>query len=114
MEISYLAEGPIEICYLGIGGDQHSPSSAGNHSRGLSRGLRRHGKEWRKDQGHMHEEQVGGQDSREGSSRGYRSASYIPEQELHERKEQEMECPCSQVRKLELEIRGRHQRRNLQ
>ena len=93
------------------GGDRHSSSSAGSQSRGSSQGLRRHEREQRRDQDHRHEKQVG-QDSGEGSSQGYRLASYITEQEFHERRDQEMECLCMQVRELELEVQRRRRRRN--
>ena len=50
--------------------------------------------------------------SREGSSQMYRSASEIPEQEHHDRKDQELERLHRLVRDLELEVWGRHRRRN--
>ena len=60
----------------------------------------------------MDEEQVVRLDSGEGSSQGYRSASYIPKQVIHEGRNQEMKHLRRLVRELELEVWGRRRRGN--
>ena len=52
----------------------------------------------------MDEEQVVRLDSGEGSSQGYRSASYIPKQVILEGRDQELERLRRQVKELELEV----------
>lgn len=56
----------------------------------------------------MHEEQVKGEDSGEGSLQGYRSASYIPEQVIKGRNV----SWSTYAGKSELEVQGRRRKRN--
>ena len=49
---------------------------------------------------------------REGLLQTYRSAFEVPEQEQRDRRDQKLEHLCRLVRDLELEVQGRHQRRN--
>ena len=51
-------------------------------------------------------------DSDKGSSQGKRLVSYIPEHSYHSERDQEIENLQKQVKELELEIRGRHRRRD--
>ena len=86
--------------------------SRGNRSRISSRGLRRLERERKKEQDHMqdgHETRV---DLDEATSQGERSVSYILEHSYHSERDQEIENLQKQVKELELEIRGRHRRRD--
>lgn len=88
--------------------DRHSMSSADSWSRGSRWRERRQ----KMGQDYRHEEQVERPVSWKGSSLMYRSASYILKQELYERRDKELERLCKQVRDLELQVWGKHQRRN--
>lgn len=48
----------------------------------------------------------------EGSSQRERSISHVPERSYHSEWDQEIEYLWKQVKELELEIRGQHQRRD--
>ena len=92
--------------------DRHLTSSVNSRSGGSSRGSRWQERRQKRDQDYRHEEHVKWPDSREGSSQGYRSASYIFEQEQYKKRDQELEHLCKQVRNLDLEVRGTRRRRN--
>ena len=69
------------------------------------------GKEAKRDQDYRYEGHEERLDSGEGSSQLYRSASYTPEYEEYDRRDQELERLRKQVRDLELEVWGRRRRR---
>ena len=87
--------------------DHQSGSFTGSGSGGLSRASswqerRRH----KRNEDRRHKQDEERSSSGEGSPQTYQSASEVPEQEQHDRRDQELECFHRLVRDLELEVRG--------